>query len=185
MRKTKWNVLILPAALALTFLGAGTTAAPQPGKQEQTGNAAKEQANQSVNIYRVSYKVNESENGKTMNSRSYVLMAQPGKTMRVRIGSRVPYAAGQNVIQYQDVGVNIDCTIGEQAATLLVHTILDMNTVAGKETIASGISNPVFGQLRLQDTAPATIRKPAFVGSLDDMASNRHYEIEVTVTRAK
>jgi hypothetical protein len=185
MRRTNWNVLILTTALALTFLGAQAAAAPQPGKQEQSRQSSSNEAYQSVTTYRVSYRVNELENGKTMNSRSYVLMAQPGKTMSLRIGSKVPYSPGGNTIQYQDVGVNIDCTIGEQGSSLLVHTILDMSTVAGRQTVTSGTSNPVFGQLRLQDIAPATIGKPAFVGSLDDMASNRHYEIEVAVTKAK
>lgn len=184
MQRTKWNVLILTSALALTFVGPRGAAATQPGKQEQSEQSSSKEAYQSVTTYRVSYRVNELENGKTMNSRSYVLMAEAGKTMRLRIGSKVPYSPGGNTIQYQDVGVNIDCTIIEQGRSLLVRTTLDMNTVAGRQTVASGTSNPVFGQLRLQDTAPATIGKPAFVGSLDDMASNRHYVIEVTVTKA-
>jgi hypothetical protein len=182
MRKTKWNALILAPALALTFLGARSNASPRPEKQEQSEHAAKKEVVPDSSIYRVHYKMNELESGKTVNSRSYTLMAQPDITASVRIGSKVPYSSGKD-IQYQDVGMNIDCTINQQANALLVHTTLSMSTVAGKETMLSGGSNPVFGQVRIQDATSATIGKPAFVGSIDDVVSNRRYVIEVTVTK--
>lgn len=187
VRRTMWNTLVLTAALALTFVGARATAAPQPGIQGQSEQASPKEASQSVSIYKVSYKVNEVENGKTTNSRSYVLMARPGKTMRLRIGSKVPYSTGGKEIgsiQYTDVGMNIDCTLDEQEPTLLVATALSLNTVTGSRPISSDLSNPVFGQVSLQDTTQATLGKPAFVGSIDDVSSNRRYVIEVTVTKA-
>ena len=185
MRVKMWNGLILFSALTLTSLGAQASALPQSGKQGEGEHTARKEVASVVSIYRVSYKVNELENGKTVNSRSYVLMAEPGKIMNVRIGSRVPYSPGKDLVQYQDVGMDIDCTVGEQGASLLVNTTLSMNTVAGSRAVSSDLSNPVFNQLRLRDITPATLGKPAFVGALDDMASNRHYVIEVTVTEAK
>jgi hypothetical protein len=182
MWKTRLNFFILISALALTFLGAQAAAAPQPGKQEQGGQAAKKEAAPDSNTYRVSYKVDELENGKIINSRSYTMTANTVSLAEVRVGSRVPYSTGKD-IQYQDVGMKIDCTISQQEAKLQVHTVLDMTTVASKETTSSGEPQPVFGQMRLQDVTSATIGKAAFVGSIDDVASNRHYLIEVTVTR--
>jgi hypothetical protein len=184
MRKTRTNVFILTSALALTFLGARALAAPQPGGQEQSTPAARKEAPPDISIYRVHYKMDEIENAKTINSRSYTLMAQPGKNASVRIGSRVPYSTGKD-IQYQDVGMSIDCTIHQQASNLIVETTLIMNTVAGKETMPSGASNPVFGRVTLLDNTSATLGKPTFVGSIDDVASSRHYVVEVTVTEAK
>ena len=192
MRKIKWNIMILATALALIFVGAQANALSQPGKQAQTGEEAKEKASQGVTVYRVNYKVSEVESGNTINSRSYTLMAQPGKTMSVRIGNKVPYTTANNTgkgfissIQYSNVGMDIDCTIDNQGGDLLVHTKLDMNTLAAKEPQTALERPPVFNNLRLVDTTSAKIGKPTFVGSVDDVASNRQYVIEVTVTKEK
>ena len=184
MRKAKWNILVLTSALALTLLGAQAAASPQPVGQEQSEMSAKKEAPADFHIYRVSYKVNEVENGKTINSRSYTMTANMDSLAEARIGSRVPYSTGKD-IQYQDVGMNIDCTLREQEGKLQVHTVLDMTTVASKESNPSLPGQPVFGHMRLMDVTPATIGKPAFVGAIDDVASNRHYVIEVTITSAE
>ncbi len=168
----------------LALVGTHATAAPQPVGQEQSAPTAKKEAPPDFNIYRVSYKVNEVENGKTINSRSYTLMTQVGNRASTRIGSQVPYSTGKD-IQYRDVGMNIDCTLRRQGGNLLVNTRLNMNTVAGKETMPSGASNPVFGRFQIEDVTSATIGKPTFVGSIDDVASIKHYVIEVTVTKAR
>jgi len=184
MRKTKWNFIIVASVLALTILGARATAAPGAAKPEQSEQAAKKETSQDSNIYRVSYRVDELENGKTINSRSYTLMAQAGNRAMARIGSKVPYSVGGDHFQWQDVYMRIDSTVKEQEGRLQVQTGLDMSLIAGKETIPSGESRPVFGQVTLQDVTSATLGRPAFVGSVEDVASNRHYEIHVTVTRA-
>ena len=184
MQKAIWSILVLTLALALASVGVQVAAAPQPAGQEQSETSAKKEAPPEFNIYRVSYKVNEVEDGKTINSRSYTLMTQVGNRASTRIGSQVPYSTGKD-IQYQNVGMNIDCKLMKQGGDLLVQTWLNMNTVAGKETMPSGAQNPVFGTFQIQDVTSSTIGKPAFVGSIDDVASNRHYLIEVTVTEAK
>jgi hypothetical protein len=192
MRKSKSNLLIVTSALVLMFLEAQAFAAPQPGKQAQSGQEAKENASRIVAIYRVSYKVSEVENGKSVNSRSYTLMAQPGKTMSVRIGNKVPYTTSNSTekgvvgsVQYWNVGMNIDSTIDDRGENLLVNTKLEMNSLAAKEPQSALEHPPIFNDLRLDDTTSATVGKPAFVGSLDDLASRRHYVIEVTVTKAQ
>jgi hypothetical protein len=184
MQEPRWSSLILTTALVLTFLGAGAVAAPQPGQQSQNKQAEKKEPAPNSTIYRVSYKVNELENGNTINSRSYTMTASMDSFAQTRIGSRVPYSTGKD-IQYQDVGMSIDCTLKEQEGKLQVHTVLDMTTVASKETTSPLEGQPVFGHMRLMDITPATIGRPAFVGSVDDVASNRHYVIEVTVTKAE
>jgi hypothetical protein len=184
MGTARSNVLILIAALALTSLGVPVIAAAQPGEQPQNEQSAKKEAAADSTVYRVSYKVNEVENGKTINSRSYTLMAQPDKPARVRVGSRVPYGIGKG-FEFQNINMNIDCTLNKQEDSLIVDTRLEMDTLKGKETISEDRSIPVFGTLSLTDATTAVIGKPAFVGSFDDVASNRHYVIEVTVTKAK
>lgn len=183
MKKTKWNVLIL--SLALTLLGVHASAAPQPGEQSQNEQTAKKEAAADEGVYRVIYKVSEMENGKTVNSRSYTIMASAGAFSSMRIGSRIPYSSGKD-LQYQDVGMDIDCKISKLEVGIVIRTNLDMTTIASKEaTPASAGGLPVLRHLRLTDDTFALLTKPALVGSIEDIASDRHYEIEVTVTEAK
>jgi hypothetical protein len=185
MRKPKWNVLILFSALAVAFLGARANAAPKSGQQSQNEQAAKKETAQDSTIYRVSYKVNEVENGKTINSRSYTLMAKTDSTATVRIGSRVPYLVEKDTPSYMNVSMNIDCNVSKQEGNLVINTKLDMTTLEGSRPAAGLGSYPVIGTFQLQNSAAATLGKSAFVGAAEDVASNRHYEIEVTVTEAK
>jgi hypothetical protein len=189
MRKTKSHTLILFSALTFTFFCAQANAALQPNQQAQGEHTIKKEKSPDFDNYKVSYKVDEVENGKTINSRMYTLMAKIGSTATVRIGSRVPYSTGgkeMGSIQYQDVGMNIDCMLdsfGEEGR-LIVHTKVSMMSLQGKRTEPSSESNPVFGQFQVENFTIAALGKPIFVGSADDVASNRRYVIEVTVTKA-
>ncbi|MEJ2010186.1 MAG: hypothetical protein P8Z30_18865 [Acidobacteriota bacterium] len=183
MRNTKSNVTILATALALTFFCGQTIAASAAPLQDQPQQAANKEAAQNVSIYRVHYKIDEVENGKTVNSRSYVMMAQTGKTASTRIGGRVPYVVSSG-IELQGVAMNIDSTLSDQNGRLLVSTRLMMNVLATKQPPVPSDRAPVFNQMTIDDVTYASLGKPAFVGSLDDVASNRRYVVEVTVTRA-
>lgn len=181
MRKAKWSALILTSVLATTFLGASASAARQQVEYRQN------ETSPDSSIYHVKYRVNETENGKTVNSRSYTLVVKTDSTSELRIGSRVPYGVANNSIQYQDVGMNIDCTIRRRGGSLLLHTKVSMMSVAGKGTEKSfqSVPNPVFGQFELENDTVVTLGKTALAGSADDIASNRYYVIEVTVTKAQ
>jgi hypothetical protein len=183
VRKTKWDAIILALALALSLLGVAAAAAPQPGEQSQNDQATKKEEAQDSGVYRVSYKVNEVENGKVINSRSYILMAKAGEREFANIGSRIPVAF-QGKLDYRDVGMAVSCTIRPGGEKLVVHSEFNLNTIADKEA-ASTIPPPVMRQFYLHDDTAATLGKPAFVGSIDDIASNRRYVIEVTVTKAE
>lgn len=188
MRKTKWSILILLSALAFAFAGVQANGAQQSGKQKQRDQAATKNAEAEASVFRVSYKVNEVENGKTINSRSYTIMAKAGNRASAHIGSKIPVAF-QGKLDYHDVGMAFSCTIRPQEGNVAVHSEFNMNTVANGQPASSStpppMSPPVMRQFFLSDDTVATLGKPAFVGSIDDVASNRHYVIEVTVTRAK
>jgi hypothetical protein len=190
MRETKSNILILLSALTLTFFCARAKAAFQPGQQAPGEQSTKKDEAPDYNNYKVSYKVNEVENGKTINSRAYTLMAKIGPTATVRIGSQVPYHTTgdeRGPIQYYSVGMNIDCRLesfGEEGK-LIVHSKVELTSPQGKGTDAPSESNPAFGRFQVESFTVATLGKSAFVGSADDVASNRRFVIEVTVTKAE
>ncbi len=184
MRRTKWNVLLLASALALTLLCAHAVAAPRHGEQNQPEQSAKKDQDQSVHVYRVTYKISELENGKTINARSYTLMARTRAVATAHVGSRVPMDLGGNKIQYQDIGVTVRCIVTNQEASVLVQTDVSMITLGGEEPVTSpGPPLPVERNLGLLDVTSVAMGKPVLVGSIDDVVSNHRYVIEVTVTK--
>jgi hypothetical protein len=144
-------------------------------------------------VYRVEYVVREIEKGKPVNARSYLLMAHSdvkgkGERAAVRVGSRVPIATGtpksDTAYQYYDVGMNIDCTLWDTDKGLIVHTNLEMNSVANSE-MSSTPSTPVIRRLHLEDDTLVVPGKSAVVGSIDDVTADRRYEVELTATKVK
>lgn len=187
MRKIERNLTVVMSVLAFTLFCVRANAAAQQARQAQSQHPTKQEPAADFNNYRVSYKVNEMENGKISNSRSYKLMVRAGTTATVRIGSRVPYSAGGKEIgsiQYQDVGMNIDCRVRNEEGNVVVHTKVAMMSLGGR---AEASSQPyrVFGQFQVENNTVITLGKQEFVGSADEVGSNRSYVIEVMVTRAK
>ncbi len=183
MQKMKWNVLILASALALTLLSAQAAPAAGLAKNDQTGQTAEKAQN--AEVYRVHYTISEMESAKTINSRSYSLMAKTSARASTRISSEVGVSVSPSAVQAVRVGMNIDCIVTTQEGNLLVHTEIRMDTITDKGRLASSEGTPLTRLLSLADDAVVTLGKPAFVGSIDDVGSNRRYVIEVTVTKAQ
>lgn len=187
MRKIERNLIVVMSVMALTFICTRANAAAQKAKQAQSEHATKQVTAADFNNYRVSYKVNELENGKTVNSRSYTMVVKAGSSATVRIGSRVPYpvnTSGQ--FQFQDVGMNIYCQLSQQDGRIIVYTRIDMSSVEGRASrLLSESGPPAFGNFQMENKTVVTLGKQEFVGSADEVASNHRYVIEVTVTRAR
>ncbi len=184
MLKTKLNVLLLACFLASPFLCAQAIAAPHAHNRSQSEQAPKKDKTDNANVYRVAYRISELENGKTINSRSYTLMAKTGSMANTRVGSRIPVDVGAKGIQYQDVGIYLYCTVREQDGKPIIRTIINVSTVADAEAATSPGPPPIMRNLSLaDDTAIVSEGKPTFVGSVDDVTSNRRYVVEVTVTK--
>src|SRR5215472_1915490 len=185
MRKTNWNVFILVSTLAFASASAQASLPQPPGMQSENHQEARNDSAPDSSVYRVSYKVNEVENGKTINSRSYTLMAKTRERASSRVGSRIPIASGPGPgaqYQYQDVGMNVDCIVTKHAGNLLVRTDIGLSTLQDSERSSTSMSPPVLRHFTLGDETVVTEGKPAFVGSIDDVASNQRYVIEVIVT---
>ena len=165
--------------------------AAAPQQEEKTPAVPKEKVAvsrpRSSGAFRVEYSIRELEDGKRINSRTYKLLVQRDEWGRIRVGSRVPYMAGEKQINYADVGINIDSqVVEEQDADVVLHTTYESNSLAKEDrVVASGISNPVFRNVRTQSTCAVPFGKPTVINVVDDVASSRQYEIEVTVTKVK
>ena len=138
-----------------------------------------------LSVYRLEFTVREVEDGKRLNSRTYVMSVEDGSGGKVSVGNRVPYSAGSS-FQYEDVGINIDCTLHEREGYVLLQTVgIDISSVVKGAEGESETHNPVFRNARARVAAAVTPGKPTMITSLDDVSSNRRYEVEVTATKVK
>lgn len=164
-------------------------------QEEKQGKASKEVASaperQLPSAYRVEYAVRELEDGKRINSRSYKMLVQFEGWGRIRVGSRVPYVAGESSsggkqIQYSDVGINVDCRVTQDRDNYVVLTTqFESSSLAGGRDLGGGVANPIFRSVRGDSTSVVSLAKATVIDVVDDVVTTHQYEIEVTVTKVK
>ena len=82
---------------------------------------------------------------------------------------------------YVDVGVSIECTVGDRNGTLMINGNMDISTIA-HEAAAPG-ANPTISQTKLQLETAADLGKPTVVAAIDDPVTMRQFQVQATVTR--
>ncbi|MFB3922051.1 MAG: hypothetical protein ACE145_10030 [Terriglobia bacterium] len=179
--------VVFAASLLCAFEGAyAQEGQPKPEVEDVKVVAAPKPAQtMPVSVYRFEYVIRELEDGKQINSRHYMLSARGRQLARLRVGSQVPAPTGQQgQIQYQGVGINIDSRLGEEGNGFLLYTAFESSSVVlGPGATVAGA--PVIRQVRTEGDSLVTLGKPTVIATLDDVATNRRYEIEVTVTKVK
>jgi hypothetical protein len=186
-RKIMRNLkLTLTAAsfVVLTTIGIAGLLRAQEGPK--TPPPANEKAVKPLSVYRLEFTVREVEDGKRLNSRSYVMSVQDGSTGSIRVGNRVPYNSGKDQFQFYDVGINIDCRLRERENNVLLdNASIEISSIVKDESPSAASPNPVVRQARARVDAAVTPGKPTLVTGLDDVSSNRRYEVEVTATKVR
>ena len=153
--------------------------------QQEKGKEAATTEQKPAVAYRIEFNVREIEDGKRLNSRNYMMVAEDGSYASFRVGNRVPIVGGEKGVQYNDVGMNIDCRPRERGDAVLLEIRVESSSVVAQEQPPAGSTNPVFRQQRSNITPIVTLGKPTLVATMDDVVTNRRYEIEVTATKVK
>lgn len=185
-------VLCTAALVAFGTMLYPSTARPQEAtKEKQSKENAAEKQTSPPNFYRVDYTIHELDHGKRTNTRNYTLKVESkGERAKFRVGSRIPVVTGTVVpggssqFQYHDVGVNMDCVLREHDNLVWLYTKLELSSVAGSDS-GSATYPPVLRNFSFEDTTPAPLGKSTLVGAIDDVNSDRRYEIEVTVEKIR
>jgi hypothetical protein len=133
--------------------------------------------------YRLDFSVNEMEDGKKINSRQYSMDLNANDANELKIGTRVPIEAAHEQFQYMDIGTNIWCRIGERPEGIPLSVRAEISNFATPE--GSGSSRPIIRQFRINASTLAQLGKPMVVGSVDDPASKRSFQLEVTVSKLR
>lgn len=139
-------------------------------------------------LYRVTYTVSESENGKRTGAQHYSLVVADDRKATLKQGSRVPIVTGtvpgedtktvpgSTQVQYLDVGLNIEATI----RGVSLRTKVEESSVAPEKSNV-GIQDPIVQQTMLEGAPTFVPGKPLTLGSIDMPGSARHQDIEVVV----
>jgi len=139
-----------------------------------------------ITAYRLEFNVREVENGKRVNSRNYMMMAQDGGWGKIRVEDRVPIPVGETQFQFENVATNIDCRPREHESGIALEIIVNLSSLLPQPDTAPQVSHrPVVHSDRTEVQTVVASDKPTLVTSLDDVESNRRYEIEVTATKVK
>ena len=140
-------------------------------------------------FYKLSYVLKESDEGKVVNQRTFVVSGSTGDVnlagkyaSRLRAGSRYP-VRDEGKTNYIDVGVNIDTTLEEVSEGLAMDTTAEISSL-GSETAANG-SAPVLRQVRTNAQAVVGLNKPFVLFTVDDPASRHQFQLEVTAISQK
>lgn len=138
--------------------------------------------------YRLDFRINELEDGKKLNSRTYTLLIYPHEMGKLRIGTQVPIQTGEARFTYTDVGQNIDCQVRSETERMVgVNVDMDFSNFGTTEQLrtAGGATsgNPVLQRFRITTRTDLELGKPTIINTFDDPSSKRTYQIEVTATR--
>ena len=185
--------IVTTVALALFLTGAAGlpwAAAQEKAVPVESTTKDNETLLKSAESYKMDFTVNELENGKQINSRSYSMLLRAEAIPKwtewghLRVGTRVPVATGGSNFQYQDVGMRIDCRLLPVAnGKVAVATNWDYSSLATGPGFNPDPQHPAFRQVVNSVEAVVLLNKPTVVAEMDDVASTHRYVFEVKVTK--
>jgi hypothetical protein len=158
-------------------------------RAQETTTATKTTSDDSqkpVSAFRIDFALDETENGKTVNTRHYSMNLVPGFTTsnEIKIGSKVPVEGKEGNMTYIDVGTNIWSRMVERGDSLQLEVRADLSNFANPEQ-ESRTTMPLLRQLHISASTVATLGKPTIVGIVDDPNSKRQFVLTATVTKLK
>lgn len=176
-------VLGLAGLMSATCLAQNNASASE--KKSSSSQAA---ASASKQFYRLNFVVQELENQRVINSRSYsTIMSEMGKSS-IRAGEKVPFSSSSGAnTQWQqiDVGVSIDCR-GLEATP---HNVsLDVKADISSVMESPGANSPppalpIIRNNQWESHVILPVKQPSVLFSSDDPASKRRMQLQLTVTR--
>lgn len=150
--------------------------------------------------YKVEFNIRDGSDAAGKGVRHYTLLTEQNHKAIFKVGSRVPTASGSfqsgpggvginplvnTQYTYLDVGVNIECTVGEMNGKIAMHGSLDFSTVMQPDAAsrAANPPNPTVVQTKLELETVIDLDKPTVIGSIDDPVNARQFQVEARVTR--
>jgi hypothetical protein len=149
-----------------------------------------------LSLYKVDFALHEGEDGKRLNTRNYMLLIEHGRGNldrpvgfshsgfgRIRANTKVPISPEENKVMYMDVGLKIDCDLRPAPEGVLLQVGLEISNFADPQQMSS--RQPLIREFRSEVSTAVEPSKPTVIAVVDDAATRRRYELEVTVTKVK
>ena len=175
----------LSARLAIAVLAFCLPLVPNlASAQQEKGKETAATEQKPRGAYRIEFNVREFEGEKRLNSRNYMMVVENDNRGMIRVGNRVPFQTGDKTYQYTDVGMDIDCRPRERENGVALFIAVGISNIVPEEPTAPTF-NPVVRSQRIEVAPIVTLGKPTTVATMDDVNTNRRYEIEVTATKVK
>jgi hypothetical protein len=182
----------------LMFLVVGALSAQDAAKSQDSAKSQEPSAKKDpiegfkmpvLPSYRLAFSVYELQEGKRMNQRDFMLVvnADGNGGNKLRIGTKIPIDAGENKITYTDIGFDLECSAIETVNNkLLVRLELGLSSLPGPEQNKdpqSAGSRPILRAISQRLRAVLTPGKPQIITSVDDVNSNKRFQVEATATK--
>jgi len=177
----KKSMLAVALSLSVAF---GLWSSRAWSQDSTTTKAESQESTKPPQPYRLDFSVNELEDGKKINSRQYSMNLNSNDGNEIKIGTRVPVDSGHEQFQYLDIGTNIWARIGERPEGIPLTVRAEISNFANLPEGTSS-SRPIIRQFKINGSTVAQLGKPMVIGSVDDPASKRQFQLEVTVTKLK
>ncbi len=175
--KTRLALLpLLACLLATTLVAFAQEPEQKPApKEERSGS-----------VYRLDFTVYEKEDGKTLNTRSYTMLLEDRGRGQITSESRVPVQVGpaKGEFAYADVALEIKAFLQEQPAQVALQATLEIRDFASPAQPVEG-AHPVNRKIYTQVNSAIKPGVATVVSSVDEAASRRRFQLEVTATKIK
>jgi hypothetical protein len=141
--------------------------------------------------YKVDFTIRDTGDAGGKTGRKYSLLINRGEKSTFKVGNRVPVATGSQSgnslavntqFTYIDVGLNIECRVGESAGKLAMHADLDISTAVMPEK-SNPVPNPTISSIRLNIDTTVMPGKPTVIASFDDPVTGRKFDIDVSIAK--
>jgi len=134
-------------------------------------------------FYKLDFVVRELDGGKSVSARNYTLITKSGDWQQLRVGTKVPISVEEKKIQYQDIGLSVDCRIIEGAHSTSLVAKAEISSFANPQGDKGDA--PMMRNVQMNTTAPLTLGKPLVISGVDELNSNHRFQLEVTATEVK
>jgi hypothetical protein len=189
------NIVFYPAVIMGFILSTGAITARAQEAAPSKGNAQTEAASDAkqksaeqrpLEAYHLDFAINESEDGKKINSRQYAMNLNTNDSNEIKIGTRIPVEVKDGEFQYLDLGTNISAHLRDERGQMLLTVRAEVSSFAIPEQgLDKPDPHPAIRQLKLSGSALLPLAKPMVMDSVDDPNSKRTFQLEVTVTKLR
>ena len=140
--------------------------------------------------YKVDFTIRDTGDAGGKTGRKYSLLLTRNVKTVFKVGNRVPVTTagtggvgGNAQFTYIDVGLNIDCVIGEAGSKFAIHADLDISTAVMPDKSPNAANAPTISQIKLILDTTVAPGKPTIVASFDDPVTSRKFDIDVAITK--